>query len=108
MNEGAPKTGPQEGILDMEEGADGVWRMEKEEAPEKVDELVESIEGFEQMSGVEKISTLKTLLSGITEKDKYMQEPLANQIKALEVTEEYIEKMVGLGREPGSIIDKRV
>lgn len=98
MIEGAPKKGQQHETIDLVEGSDGVWRMEQEKASAKVDELISSIDGFEQMSPQDKIERLKSELAGITDNaDRFMVEPLAKKIKAIELYEEYARGIEKLG-----------
>ena len=107
MNERMPTNETE--ILDMDKGPDGVWRMLEKEAPSRVDELMGSIEGFEHMLIDEKISALKDLLAGITDKnDRFVLEPLSKNIRALEVYRDYVREMEGLGVEIGGIINEKV
>jgi hypothetical protein len=107
MIESAPKE--EKNVLDMEKGSDGVWRLDKDSAPLKVEELIGSVEGFDQLTEVEKISTLKALLSGIGDsKDRFMIEPLSLKIRAMEATEEYTKIMNGIGVEVGGTVSERV
>jgi hypothetical protein len=81
---------------DLTEGPDGAWRMEKEQASAKVDALVESIDGFDQMTTQEQISILKSELASLTDNaDRHMAEPLSIRIKFLELDEE------------GALLDKK-
>jgi|GEM_PF-1943285 len=96
MIEGTPQKQHSVETIDLAEGSDGVWRMEKEQASARVDALVKSIDGFDQMTTQEQISILKSELTSLTDNaDRFMIEPLAIRIKFLELDEE------------GALLDKK-
>ena len=90
--EGAPNKTESEN-LDFRKDSDGVWCIDDKQLSGQAEELIGSIENFEQKDLVEQ----KELLT----------EAVAKKFRSGKNIEEYIQIMNDLGLEVGSIIDEK-